>query len=236
MGVEDSESDGRAGTGRDLGPVKIVVADDHAIWRSGLKGDLGDNFIVVGEAADADEAIAVINKTKPDLVLTDLHMPGGKAAAGTPTDVKAGGIAVARAVGGQVPVVMLTVSDAESDLLEAVAAGAVGYLLKSISGDELRRELWKASRGEPVFSPSLAALVLTEFRRMRKQAPDGEGISDREREVLQLVARGHTYAEIGEELHISPKTVENHVRNILKKLQLSRKNELIRYAIDHGIE
>lgn len=217
-------SEERSRASGDLGPVRIVVADDHAIWRTGLKEDLGDNFIVVGEAADATEAIEVVTRTKPDLVLTDLHMPDG------------GGLAVAKAVAEQVPVVMLTVSEAESDLLEAVAAGAVGYLLKSISGDELRRQLWKASRGEPVFSPSLAALVLTEFRRMRKQAPDGEGISDREREVLQLVARGHTYGEIGEELHISPKTVENHVRNILKKLQLSRKNELIRYAIDHGIE
>ena len=217
-------SEKRSKASGDLGPVRIVVADDHAIWRTGLKEDLGDNFVVVGEAADATEAIDVVTRTKPDLVLTDLHMPGG------------GGLAVAKAVADQVPVVMLTVSEAESDLLEAVAAGAVGYLLKSISGDELRRQLWKASRGEPVFSPSLAALVLTEFRRMRKQAPDGEGISDREREVLQLVARGHTYGEIGEELHISPKTVENHVRNILKKLQLSRKNELIRYAIDHGIE
>ena len=213
------------GEGRQsLGPVRVVVADDHAIWRTGLKEDLGDNFLVVGEAADAAEAVDVINKTKPDLVLTDLHMPGG------------GGVAVAKAVAAQVPVVMLTVSEAERDLLDAVAAGAVGYLLKSINGEELRQQLWKAAQGEPVFSASLAALVLTEFRRLRKQAPDGEGISDREREVLQLVARGHTYGEIGSELHISPKTVENHVRNILKKLRLNRKNELIRYAIDHGIE
>ena len=201
-----------------------MVADDHAIWRSGLREDLGDNFTVVGEAADAAEAIEAVKRTKPDRVLTDLNRPGG------------GGVAVAKAVAADVPVVMLTVSEAEADLLEAVAAGAVGYLVKSIDADELRRQLWKAAQGEPVFSASLAALVLTEFRRLRKQAPDGEGISDREREVLQLVARGHTYAEIGEELHISPKTVENHVRNILKKLRLNRKNELIRYAIDHGIE
>ena len=207
-----------------LDPVRIVVADDHAIWRTGLKEDLGHNFTVVGEAGEAEEAIAVIRRTKPDLVLTDLHMPGG------------GGVAVARAVADHVPVVMLTVSEAERDLLEAVAAGAVGYLLKSIGSDELRQQLWKASRGEPVFSASLAALVLTEFLRLRKQAPDGQGISDREREVLQLVARGHTYGEIGEQLHISAKTVENHVRNILKKLRLTRKNELIRYAIDHGME
>lgn len=204
-------------------PIRVVVADDHSIWRAGIKGDLGDNFHVVGEAADAEEAIKVIKKTKPDLVLTDLHMPNG------------GGVAVAKAVASEIPVVMLSVSEAEADLLEAVAAGAVGYLLKSIDSDELRNQLWKAAQGEPVFSASLAALVLTDFRRMRNEAPDGEGLSKREREVLQLVARGHTYNEIGEELYISPKTVENHVRNILKKLRLNRKNELIRYAVDHGI-
>jgi DNA-binding NarL/FixJ family response regulator len=146
-----------------------------------------------------------------------------------------GGVAVAKAVAGEIPVVILSVSEAEVDLLEAVAAGAVGYLLKSIDAAELRNQLWKAAQGEPVFSASLAALVLTDFRRMRNEAPDGQGLSDREREVLQLVARGHTYGEIGEDLFISPKTVENHVRNILKKLRLNRKNELIRYAVDHGI-
>ena len=203
--------------------IRVVVADDHSIWRSGIKEDLGENFHVVGEAADATEAIALIEKTKPDLVLTDLHMPNG------------GGVAVAKAVAGTIPVVILSVSEAEADLLEAVAAGAVGYLLKSIDAAELRNQLWKAAQGEPVFSASLAALVLTDFRRMRNQAPDGQGLSDREREVLQLVARGHTYGEIGEDLFISPKTVENHVRNILKKLRLNRKNELIRYAVDHGI-
>ncbi len=203
--------------------IRVVVADDHSIWRSGIKEDLGENFHIVGEAADATEAIALIEKTKPDLVLTDLHMPNG------------GGVAVAKAVAGEIPVVILSVSEAEVDLLEAVAAGAVGYLLKSIDAAELRNQLWKAAQGEPVFSASLAALVLTDFRRMRNEAPDGQGLSDREREVLQLVARGHTYGEIGEDLFISPKTVENHVRNILKKLRLNRKNELIRYAVDHGI-
>lgn len=207
----------------ELNTVRVVVADDHSIWRAGLKADLGDNFELVGEAADATEAIAVIERTKPDLVLSDLHMPNG------------GGVAVAKAVAGAIPVVILSVSEAEKDLLEAVAAGAVGYLLKSIDAEELRLQLWKAAKGEPVFSSSLAALVLTDFRRMRNEAPDGQGLSDRERQVLQLVARGHTYAEIGEELFISPKTVENHVRNILKKLRLNRKNELIRFAIEHGI-
>jgi len=207
-----------------MAPVKVVIADDHAIWRSGLRADLGENFTVVGEAGDAAEAIEVINRTDPDLVLSDLHMPEG------------GGIALVKAVSDKVPVVMLTVSEAESDLLEAIAAGALGYLIKSSSSEELRTQLWKAAQGEPVFSASLAALVLTEFRRLHKADIPGESLSEREREVLQLVARGNTYKQIGEDLFISPKTVENHVRNILKKLQLNRKQELIRYALDHGID
>ncbi len=207
-----------------MAAVKVVIADDHAIWRTGLRADLGDNFTVVGEAGDAAEAIKVIEATDPDLVLSDLHMPEG------------GGIALVKALEGKVPVVMLTVSEAESDLLDAIAAGALGYLVKSTEPDELREQLWKASKGEPVFSASLAALVLTEFRRLHKAEAPGESLSEREREVLQFVARGHTYKEIGETLFISPKTVENHVRNILKKLQLNRKQELIRYALDHGIE
>jgi DNA-binding NarL/FixJ family response regulator len=207
-----------------LNAVRVVVADDHPIWRSGVRVDLGDNFQVVGEAADAVEAIEQVRRHAPDLVLCDLHMPNG------------GGIRVARECGGDVPVVILTVSEAERDLLDAVAAGAVGYLLKSTGGDELRQALWNAARGEPVFSPSLASLVLTEFRRMKRTDTHAEGLSEREREVLQFVARGLSYKEIGEELYISPKTVENHTRNILKKLQLSRKQELMRYALEHRIE
>ena len=208
----------------DLRALRVVVADDHQIWRSGLRADLGDGFAVVGEAADAEEAVAVIRREKPDLVVCDLNMPGG------------GGIAVARACGESVPIVMLTVSEAERDLLDAVAAGAVGYLVKSTPVDELRRELRKAANGEPVFSPSLAALVLGEFRRLHKGSGGAQALSEREREVLQYVARGHTYKEIGAQLFIAEKTVENHVRNILGKLHLSRKQELIRYALDHGID
>jgi DNA-binding NarL/FixJ family response regulator len=206
----------------DLRALRVVVADDHQIWRSGLRADLGDGFAVVGEAGDAAGAVAVIEREKPDLVVCDLHMPGG-------------GIEVARRCGHTVPVVMLTVSEAERDLLEAVAAGAVGYLVKSTPVDELRRALRAAAAGEPVFSPSLAALVLGEFRRLRTATGGNQPLSEREREVLQLVARGHTYKEIGAELHIAPKTVENHVRNILGKLRLSRRQELVRYAVDHGI-
>jgi DNA-binding NarL/FixJ family response regulator len=131
--------------------------------------------------------------------------------------------------------VVLTVSEAERDLLDAVAAGAVGYLVKSTPPDELRAALRRAAAGEPVFSPALAGFVLGEFRRLSK-ASGASPLSEREREVLQHVARGHTYKEIGERLFIAEKTVENHVRNILGKLHLNRKQELIRYAVEHGIE
>ena len=208
----------------ELTPIRVVIADDHPIWLSGVRADLGDNFRIISEAADAGAAIARINEHKPDLVLCDLNMPDG------------GGLRVARECGELAPVVILTVSRAERDVLDAVAAGAVGYLLKSTSGDSLRKALWKAAAGEPVFSPALASLVLTEFRRLKKLDASGQGLSKREREVLQYVARGLNYKEIGEDLFISAKTVENHTRNILKKLHLSRKQELMRYAIEHGIE
>jgi DNA-binding NarL/FixJ family response regulator len=147
-----------------------------------------------------------------------------------------GGTKVARACAELAPVVILTVSEAERDLLDAVAAGAVGYLVKTTPPDALRRALRRAAEGEPVFSPQLASLVLGEFRRMAKAAGPVQPLSEREREVLQHVARGHTYREIGETLFIAEKTVENHVRNILGKLHLNRKQELIRYAVEHGIE
>jgi DNA-binding NarL/FixJ family response regulator len=205
-------------------PVRVVLADDHPIWRDGVRADLGPRFEVVGEASDAAEAIRVIGQLTPDLVVCDLKMPGG------------GGIAVAKACGADTRIVILTVSEQERDLLDAVAAGAVGYLTKSTPGDELRAALLRAAAGEPVFSSSLAMLVLGEFRRLAKHATGADPLTDREREVLQHVARGYTYREIGEQLHIAPKTVENHVRNILDKLHLNRKQELIRYAVEHGIE
>ena len=207
-----------------MAPVRVVLADDHPIWRDGVRADLADGFTVVAEASTAEEAIDAIRQHRPDLVVCDLQMPGG------------GGIKVARTCSEETRIVILTVSEQERDLLDAVAAGAVGYLVKSTSGPELRNSLRKAAAGEPVFSPALAALVLGEFRRMSKSAGGVQPLSDREREVLQLVARGHTYKEIGTRLYIAEKTVENHVRNILGKLHLNRKQELIRYALEHGIE
>ena len=202
--------------------IRTVLCDDHAVVRSGLKAELGDGFRVVGEADDAPGAIDVIAAHRPDLVVCDLLMPGG------------GGLAVVKASATVAPIVVLTVSEQERDLLDAVAAGAAGYLLKTTPPDELRAALRQAAAGEPVFSPSLAGLVLGEFRRLAKAA-GANPLSDREREVLTLVARGASYGEIGHELGISPRTAENHVRNILGKLHLSRRADLVRYAVDHGI-
>jgi len=204
--------------------VRVVLADDHPIWRDGVRADLGNGFEVVAEAGNAPEAIAAVQRLAPDLVVCDLQMPGG------------GGIAVAKACAARTRIVILTVSEQERDLLDAVAAGAIGYLTKSTPGEELREQLRRAAAGEPVFSPSLAMLVLGEFRRLSREATGTQPLTEREREVLQHVARGYTYREVGEQLHIAPKTVENHVRNILDKLHLSRRQELIRYAVEHGIE
>jgi DNA-binding NarL/FixJ family response regulator len=205
-------------------PTRVVLADDHPIWRDGVRADLGSRFEVVGEASDATEAIEVIRATRPDVVVCDLQMPNG------------GGMAVVKACSEDSRIVILTVSEQERDLLDAVAAGAVGYLTKSTPGGELRAQLMRAAAGEPVFSPHLAMLVLGEFRRMAKRATGTDPLSDREREVLSLVARGYPYKEVGAQLHIAPKTVENHVRNILDKLHLERRQELVRYALEHGIE
>ncbi len=204
--------------------VRVVLADDHPVWRSGVKADLGEGFHVVAEAGSADEAIGAIRRHKPDVVVCDLQMPGG------------GGLKVVKECAASTRIVILTVSEQERDLLDAVAAGAVGYLVKSTPGPELREKVRVAAAGEPVFSAHLAALVLGEFRRMSKTASGQNPLSDREREVLQHVARGYSYKDIGERLYISPKTVENHVRNILAKLHLTRKQELIRYALEHGIQ
>jgi len=203
--------------------IRVVLADDHAVVRSGLRAELGARFEVVGEADDAEGAVDVIEARRPDLVVCDLHMPRG------------GGLLVVERCAPICPIVILTVSGAERDLLDAVAAGAAGYLLKTASIAEVREALIAAAAGEPVFSPSLAALVLGEFRRLAR-ATSASPLTERERTVLQLVARGHRYAEIAADLAISPKTAENHVRNILGKLHLSRRADLVRYAVRHGLD
>ena len=203
--------------------VRVVVADDHAIVRSGIVSELDSGFVVVGQASDAPGAIDVISAHRPDVVICDLHMPGG------------GGLEVVHRCATIAPIVIFTVSESERDLLDAVAAGAAGYLLKTTEPDELRDALMRAANGEPVFSPTLAGMVLGEFRRLAKSA-GANPLSDREREVLQLVARGFAYAAIGHKLGISARTAENHVRNILGKLHLTRRTDLVRYAIKHGLD
>lgn len=206
---------------------RVVLADDHPTVRSGIRADLGPPFEVVGEAGDAPEAVTLIDQLVPDLVVCDLNMPGG------------GGLRVVRETtarhGDSVKVVVFTVSEHERDLLDAVASGAYGYLTKSTPGPELHRQLLRAAEGDPPFAPQLATLLLGEFRRVARTSTGANPLSEREREVLGLVGRGYTYRQVGAELYISEKTVENHVRNILHKLHLTRRDELIRWAADHGI-
>lgn len=208
-----------------MDPVTTVIADDHPIVRSGLRADLADGFDIVGEADDAPSAIETITALRPQLTICDIHMPGG------------GGLAVVARCASVTRIVMLSVSEAADDVLQAVSAGAVGFLPKRTPAPELRESLLRAASGEAVFPPDLAALVLGEFRRLAKTAPRGEtkALTEREREVLSHVAKGHSYAVVGERLYISKRTVENHVRNILDKLHLERRDELYRWAVDHGI-
>ena len=202
----------------------LFIEDDDYQRESFLKEAELKGYHVIAAASGSD-GIEKFRRDDVDLVLCDLNMPGG------------GGLRVVRECATVTKIVMLTVSEQERDLLDAVAAGAIGYLVKSTSRDELRAALRRAADGEPVFSKTLAALVLGEFRKMAGLASaGGQSLTDREREVLQLVARGYTYRSVGDELFISPRTVENHVRNILDKLHLSRRAELMRYAIEHGID
>jgi DNA-binding NarL/FixJ family response regulator len=207
-----------------LGLLKVVLCDDHPIWRSGLRAALSDGFWIAAEADTAPSAIAAIDAHQPDLAVCDLHMPGG------------GGLAVVRARAATTPILMLTVSESERDVLDCVVAGAVGYLTKSTPRDVLADGLRAAAAGEPVFSPGLAALVLSEFRRLGQATTPVGQLSDREREVLVLIARGRTYRQVGDALFISPKTAENHVRNILSKLHLNGRRDLARYALEHGLD
>lgn len=211
--------------------ITVVVVDDHPTWRNGVKADLEGAGVaeVVGEAADGGEAIEVVQAKMPDVVLMDLQLPTVSGADAT------------RAITEQSPhvkVLVLSASGEERDVLEAVKAGAIGYLLKSSTSGEVAAAVQQAHRGEPAFTPSLAGMVLDEFRRVA----GGEGgaaeprLTQRENEVLRLVAKGYTYREIGDRLFISTKTVQNHVQNILAKLQLKKRYELMRYAIQKGLD
>ena len=208
---------------------RVVVVDDHAMFRSGVKHDIGDAVTIVGEGEDVATAVATILATTPDVVLLDVHLPGG------------GGVEVLTQVLAAEPDVRflaLSVSDAAEDVIGVIRAGARGYVTKSISADELIEAIGRVADGDAVFSPRLAGFVLDAFSGSIEVASvdeDLDRLSQREREVLRLIARGYQYKEIAKELFISIKTVETHVSSVLRKLQLSNRHQLTRWATDRKL-
>lgn len=207
---------------------RVVLVDDHRLFRAGVRSELGDRVDVVGEAATVAEAVSVIRATAPDVVLLDVHLPDG------------GGLAVlaALAVGGlPTKFLALSVSDAAADVIAVIRAGARGYVTKSISGEDLADAVQRVHDGDAVFSPRLAGFVLDAFSSTDVPVADEEldRLTAREGEVLRLIARGYTYKEVAKELFISLKTVETHVSSVLRKLQLSNRHELTRWAADRRL-
>jgi DNA-binding NarL/FixJ family response regulator len=209
--------------------VRVVIVDDHRMFRTGVRAELGERVDVVGEADDVDSAVAMITATAPDVVLLDVHLPGG------------GGREVLRRCVPNLPdttFLALSVSDAAEDVIGVIRAGARGYVTKSITGDELAAAIRRVADGDAVFSPRLAGFVLDAFAGAVVPADvdeDLDRLTAREREVLRLIARGYAYKEVGKQLFISVKTVETHVSAVLRKLQLSNRHELTRWATDRRL-
>ena len=210
-------------------PLRVVIVDDHAMFRAGVRHEIGPHCDVVGEGEDVGTAVAAIAATVPDVVLLDVHLPGG------------GGAEVIRQVLPALPQVKflaLSVSDAAQDVIGVIRAGARGYVTKSISSEELLEGIARVAAGDAVFSPRLAGFVLDAF----SGAVDVSGIDEeldrlsvREREVMKLIARGYSYKEVARELFISIKTVETHVSSVLRKLQLSNRHQLTKWATDRHL-
>ena len=210
----------------------VVIVDDHGLFRSGVRSELGGEVDVIGEADDVQPAIELIARCPPDVVLLDVHLPGG------------GGQAVVEAVKPAQPDVRflaLSASDAPEDVIAVVRAGARGYVTKTISGAELVSAVRRVAAGDVVFSPRLAGFVLDAFAAgppagaQPSVDPELDQLTPREREVLRLIARGYTYREIAKELFISVKTVESHVSSVLRKLQLSTRHQLTRWATERRL-
>jgi DNA-binding NarL/FixJ family response regulator len=206
---------------------RVLIVDDHKLFRSGVRAELEPLLEIVAEAGTVEEAEAAIAQHEPDVVLLDVHMPGG------------GGVEVIRRAGaaGLRPTFLaLSVSDAAEDVIAVIRAGARGYVTKNITPGDLADAVRRVHDGDAVFSPRLAGFVLDAFTGPAPQ-PESELdlLTPREREVLQHIARGYMYKEIGLRLEISPKTVEAHVSSVLRKLQLSSRHELTRWAADRGI-
>ena len=209
-------------------PIRVFLVDDHDLFRAGVRAEIGSHVDLVGEADEVAAAIEMITERVPEVVLLDVHLPGG------------GGRAVIEAVmktNPEVKFLAISVSDAPEDVVDVVHAGARGYVTKSIRGPELVAAIEKVASGDAVFSPKLAGFVLDAFTALTPADVDDElaSLSAREREVLQHIARGYTYRETGEALFISVKTVETHVGSVLRKLQLTNRNELTRWAADRQL-
>jgi DNA-binding NarL/FixJ family response regulator len=211
---------------------RVFLVDDHKLFRSGVRSELEGQVEIVGDAEDIASAVAGITATEPDVVLLDVHLPSG------------GGQAVVSAVAPVAPQVRflaLSASDAPEDVIAVIRAGARGYVTKTISGPELVDAIRRIAGGDAVFSPRLAGFVLDAFAAMPGAAPAAavdpelDQLTSREREVLRLIARGYTYREVGRELFISVKTVESHVSSVLRKLQLSTRHQLTRWAAERRL-
>ena len=209
---------------------RVMIVDDHGLFRSGVRAELGDQVDVVGEAGDVTPAIERIGELLPDVVLLDVHLPGG------------GGQLVVSAIRAAHPGVRflaLSASDAPEDVIAVIRAGARGYVTKTISGPDLVDAIRRVAAGDTVFSPRLAGFVLDAFASggpgQPSQDPELDQLTPREREVLRLIARGYTYKEIARELYISAKTVESHVSSVLRKLQLSTRHQLTRWATERRL-
>ncbi len=207
---------------------RVVIVDDHTLFRAGVRGELGDSVEILGEAESVAEAVPLIRETDPDVVLLDVHLPDG------------GGEAVIAQIAPERPGVKflaLSVSDAAEDVIGVIRAGARGYVTKTISGDELADAIRRVRDGDAVFSPRLAGFVLDAFRAGERVHSDTEldELTPREREVLQLIARGYRYKEIAARLHLSVKTIESHVSSVLRKLQLTSRAELTRWAAERRL-
>lgn len=207
--------------------TSVVIVDDHAMFRAGVRAELGEAVTVLAEAEDVDSAVKAIGQTRPDVVLLDVHLPGG------------GGVQVMkRAVAPDTRYLALSVSDAAEDVIGTIRGGARGYVTKSITGTALIDAIERVAGGDAVFSPRLAGFVLDAFAGTIEVAAvdeDLDRLTEREREVMRLIARGYSYKEVAGELFISIKTVETHMGSVLRKLQLSSRHELAKWANDRRL-
>jgi len=213
--------------------IRLVLVDDHRMFRSGVKAELDESMVIVGEAPDVDSAIVVVAQTRPDVVLLDVHFPAATATAAATSSQGSRGVMAES--GEPVRFLALSVSDSAEDVIAVIRAGARGYVTKTINGRDLTTAIRRVAGGDAVFSPRLAGFVLDAFGAAAGEVAlideELDRLSTREREVMRLIARGYQYKEVAKELFISIKTVETHVSSVLRKLQLSSRHELTAWAV-----